>query len=408
MKATERFLKYITYATESREESPMDPSTKEQFVLAKALEEEMKAMGLSDVRSDDRCYVYGVLPATPGYEDKYAIGFIAHMDTVEDYGQKPTKAQIIEHYDGSDIPLGTSGKVLSMTNFPKLAELKGKTLITTDGTTPLGADDKAGIAEILTAVEKLMTENIPHGKVCIGFTPDEEIGRGALGFDVPGFGADFGYTVDSGTVGSLEYENFNASKAVFTCTGFSVHPGSSKNTMINAILVAHEIIASLPAYETPTHTEQYEGFFHVTGIKGDVNSARIDMIVRDHDANMFESRQRLLRHIEKNLNEKYGEGTVVLELHDQYRNMEEVVRPHMHLIENAKEAMRALGVEPIIKPIRGGTDGATLSYMGLPCPNMCAGGHAAHGPFEHVAAEDMELISDIIVNIVKRYAEQEK
>ena len=405
MKAHERFLNYTTYATESREESPTNPSSKEQFALANALAEEMKGLGLEDVRVDEHCYVYGVLPATPGYEKKPAIGFIAHMDTVEDYGQKPTKARLIPNYDGKAVTLGDSGLVLDPAVFPHLPTLAGKTLIVTDGTTPLGADDKAGIAEIMTAVETIIEKKIPHGKLCVGFTPDEEIGRGASLFDVPGFGADFAYTVDSGFLGLLEYENFNASKVMVKIRGLNVHPGAAKNKMKNAVLIANEFISMLPAAETPAHTEGYEGFFHVRYLNATESEAKMQIIIRDHSFSKFEAREATVRMIEKVLKEKYGDETVDVQIIEQYRNMEEQVRPHMHLIENAKQAMRENGVEPVIVPIRGGTDGATLSYMGLPCPNMCAGGYAMHGPYEHAACEDIDRIADIVVSIAKLYAE---
>ncbi|MBR5741132.1 MAG: peptidase T [Firmicutes bacterium] len=405
MKAHERFLTYTTYATESREESPTNPSSKEQFVLANALAEEMKGLGLENVRVDEFCYVYGVLPATPGYEKKPAIGFIAHMDTVENYGQKPTKARLIPHYDGKAVKLGDSGLVLDPAVFPDLPTHAGKTLIVTDGTTPLGADDKAGIAEIMTAVETIIERKIPHGKLCVGFTPDEEIGRGASHFDVPGFGADFAYTVDSGMIGLLEYENFNASKVLVTIRGRNVHPGDAKNKMKNAVLIANEFISMLPAAETPAHTEGYEGFFHVRYLNATESEAKMQIIVRDHSFTKFEAREATIRMIEKVLREKYGEETVTAEIVEQYRNMEEKVRPHMHLIENAKKAMKLNGVEPVVVPIRGGTDGATLSYMGLPCPNMCAGGFAMHGPYEHATCEDIDKIAEIVVSIAKLYAE---
>ena len=404
MLAHERLLKYVQISTPSDDKSTTNPTTSCQFDLAKVLVEEMKALGMEDVRVDDKCYVYGTVPATEGYEDKAKIGFIAHMDTAPDFCGENVKPCIIENYDGKDVVLGTSGRVLSVEQFPHLANLVGRTLITTDGTTLLGSDDKSGIAEILTAVERILTDNIPHGKICVAFTPDEEVGQGADHFDVEGFGADFAYTVDGAEEGEIVYENFNAYSGVFTVNGFNVHPGSAKNTMRNAQLVAMEINQMLPSLETPAHTENYEGFFHLCEMHGNVEKATLEYIIRDHSASKMESRLDTLRHIAKILNEKYGEGTVELEIKEQYRNMEEKIRPCMHIVDNAKKVIEELGMEPITLAERGGTDGARLSFMGLPCPNLGTGGYAFHGPYEHVTVEGMEKSVQIIVGIVKEYA----
>lgn len=403
MRAYERFLNYIKVYTTSEDEQAQIPSTARQFDLGKQLAEELKQLGVQDVRIDEHCYVYGVIPATEGLEDKPAIGFIAHMDTAPDFSGENVNPQIIENYDGEDVKLGSSEYTLTVKDFPHLTSLKGRTLITTDGTTLLGADDKAGIAEIMTLAEILIAEKIPHGKICIGFTPDEEVGCGADLFDVEGFGADFAYTVDGGGENEIEYENFNAAGAKVRIKGFSVHPGSSKNTMINAALVAMEFNSMLPAGDTPSNTEGYEGFFHLCEMSGDVSEANLEYIIRDHDSNMFLCRQEMMKHVAKLLNEKYGEGTVSLTLKEQYRNMKEKIEPCMHLIENAKAAASETGLQPEILAIRGGTDGARLSFMGLPCPNLGTGGYAAHGPCEHITVEGMDAVVENLKNIVKRY-----
>lgn len=404
MKAYERFLKYVVVRTPSDENSETVPSSKCQFDLAKVLEEEMKELGLQNVHTDEQCYLYGKLPATPGYENKTSIGFIAHMDTVADFCDHDIKPVIHENYNGEDLVLGDSGRVLSVETFPHLKSLKGRTLITTDGTTILGADDKAGIAEILTMVERLQSENIPHGPISVAFTPDEEIGTGASHFNVAEFGAEFGYTLDGDTEGEIQFENFNACKARFDITGFNVHPGSSKDTMINASLVAMEINALLPGMETPRGTEGYEGFYHLMSMSGECAAAQLNYIVRDHDKIFFEARKNTLRLIEKNLNEKWGEGTVKLTISEQYKNMAEIINGCMHLIDNAKEACTLTGVEPLVRPIRGGTDGCQLSFKGLPCPNLGTGGHAYHGPYEHISVEGMDKSVDVVLEIVKLYA----
>lgn len=404
MKAYERLLNYAVVRTPSDENSETVPSSACQFDLAKLLEEEMKGLGLTDVHTTDQCYLYGKLPATPGHEDKDSIGFIAHMDTVADFCDGEIHPVITENYDGEDLVLGDSGRVLSVQNFPHLKDLKGRTLITTDGTTVLGADDKAGIAEILTMIERIQEENIPHGPICVAFTPDEEIGTGASHFDVEKFGAKYAYTLDGDTEGEIQFENFNACKAAFDITGFNVHPGSSKDTMINASLVAMEINNCLPAMETPRGTEDYEGFYHLMSMSGEVAKAQLNYIVRDHNATFFEARKNTLRLIEKNMNEKWGEGTVKLTITEQYKNMAEIIADCMHLIDNAKKACEAADVTPIVIPIRGGTDGCQLSFMGLPCPNLGTGGHAYHGPYEHITVEGMDKSVDVLIELIKLYA----
>ena len=406
MKAYERLLNYVKINTKSSEESGTHPSTESQFALANALADELKALGCANVDVTDRCYVYAKIPATKEYEDCKKIGFIAHMDTSPDFSAENVNPIITPNYDGRALPLGSSGRVLDPEMFPHLKGLAGRTLITTDGSTLLGADDKAGIAEIMTLAEELLSSDIQHGEVLIAFTPDEEIGEGADFFDVERFGADFAYTVDGGAEGSLEYENFNACSATFKISGINVHPGSAKGAMINASLVAMEINAALPSVEIPSKTEGYEGFYHLTDMHGTVESASLSYIVRDHSAELFEARKATLMHIEKSMNEKYGNGTVVLQIKDSYRNMKEKIVPHMHLVENAKAAARAAGAEPAIEPIRGGTDGARLSFMGLPCPNLGTGGYAFHGPFEHITVEGMDIAVKILHNIVKIYSEK--
>ena len=404
MRAYERFLTYAAIRTPSDENSTTSPSSKYQFELADLLKDEMLAIGIADAHVTEYCYVYGTIPATPGLESKPKIGFIAHMDTVSDYCDHDIKPIVHENYDGGDLALGTSGRTLSVKDFSHLPSLKGRTLITTDGTTVLGADDKAGIAEIMTMAERLIKENIPHGTICIAFTPDEEVGAGTAHFDVEKFGADFAYTLDGDSEGEIQYENFNACKADFEITGFGVHPGSSKDTMINACLVAMEINQMLPGCETPRGTEDYEGFFHLTNMSGDVTSAELHYIIRDHDKDYFEMRKNTLRLIEKDLNAKWGEGTVKLTITEQYKNMSEIIAGCMHLIENAKQACVNANVAPQILPIRGGTDGCQLSFKGLPCPNLGTGGHAYHGPYEHITVEGMDQATDIVLELVKIYA----
>lgn len=405
MRAYERFLNYVKIHTTSDENSNTTPSTRCQFDLAEILAEEMKKLGVKDVRVDENCYVYGAIPATPGYEDKPAIGLIAHLDTAPDFCGEHVNPQIYRNYNGEDVTLGDSGKVLSVKTFPHLKELKGRTLITTDGTTLLGADDKAGIAEIMTVAEELLKGTMPHGKICIAFTPDEEVGSGADKLDIPAFGAQYAYTADGGCENEIVYENFNASEAVFKIRGFNIHPGEARNKMINAALVGMEINSMLPNLETPAHTELYEGFFHLCEMEGTVENATLQYIIRDHSAASFEARENTLRHIEKIMNEKYGQGTVKLEIHEQYRNMIEKVAPCMQLVDYAKDAIRELGMEPNTDPIRGGTDGAQLSFRGLPCPNLGTGGYAFHGPYEHITAEGMDTAVHVMLGILKRFAQ---
>ena len=404
MRAYERLLNYVVIHTTSDENSKTVPSTKRQFDLANLLVKEMKELGIEDASVDDNCYVMGHVPATKGCENAPGIGFIAHLDTAPDCSGENVHPVVHENYDGKDVDLG-NGRVLTTELFPHLKDLKGRTLITTDGTTLLGADDKSGIAEIMTMVEELEKRNIPHGKICIAFTPDEEIGHGASLLDLEKFDADFGYTIDGGPENEIEYENFNAAKAVFKVRGVSVHPGDAKNRMINAALVACEISSMLPSAETPAHTEEREGFYHLTDIKGDVENAVIEYIIRDHDESLFNAKLETLRKIEKILNEKYGDGTVTLSITEQYRNMIEMIRPHIHIVETAKKSISDQGLAVKDVPIRGGTDGAQLSFRGLPCPNLGTGGYAFHGPFEHITAEGMDAVVNIICSIVKSYSE---
>lgn len=408
MNVAQRFLNYVKINSISGEGRPTVPTTDCQWEMARFLEKELREMGLADVTLSEYCYVYGCLPASKGCEELPVMGLIAHMDTSPECPGENVSPQIIERYDGGEVSLGNSGKTLSPKVFPHLADLKGQTLITSDGTTLLGADDKAGIAEILTALEEIQKEGLPHGKIMVGFTPDEEVGLGPSEFDIPGFGAEFAYTVDGGEENGVDYENFNAASAVFSITGFSVHPGSSKNTMKNAALLACELNAMLPAGDTPAHTEDREGFFHLTSIQGDVSAAEACYIIRDHDKALFEGRKAYLRHIESLMNEKYGEGTVSLSLRDQYFNMLEAVKPHFEVVEIARKAIENLGLTPESHPIRGGTDGATLSLRGLPCPNLGTGGHAAHGPYEHITVESMETMVKILKEIVRLHTESGK
>ena len=404
MRAYERFLNYVVVNTRSDDSSTTYPSTACQFDLGKLLVEELKEMGVADARMDEFCYVYGSIPATPGYEDKPALGLIAHMDTSPECSGENVKPILHENYNGEDVQL-PDGTVLSVQKFPFLATMKGETLITTDGTTLLGADDKAGIAEIMVAAEVLLTTDKPHGKICICFTPDEEIGRGIANFDIPGFGADFAYTVDGGDVGNLECENFNADAAHVEVKGFLVHPGTSKNKMKNAINVAMEFHAALPVMDRPEHTLGREGFFHLLNIKGGVTDAHMDYIIRDFDRAKQEHRKEMMHHIADCLNDKYGEGTVTVEIREQYRNMiEKLIPEHEHLLDSAREAIRMAGLEPNEVPFRGGTDGAMLSWKGLPCPNLGTGGFNFHGTGECITAERMDKATEILLNVVAIYA----
>ena len=403
MRAFERLLRYAAVFTTSDEQTDAVPSTQGQLELANLLAKEMKELGIADASVDGHGYVVGHIPPTKGFEEKPRIGFIAHMDTAPDCTGKNVKPKLIPDYNGEDLCLG-NGRKLTTAQFPHLKSLKGRTLITTDGSTLLGADDKAGIAEILTMAETLMEEDIPHGGISIAFTPDEEIGHGAALLDFSVFGADFAYTVDGGAENEIEYENFNAAKAVFEIRGISVHPGESKNRMVNAALIACEIASMLPQAETPAHTEDREGFYHLTDISGDVEHAIIAYIVRDHDAGLFEAKLATLRLMEKVLNEKYGAGTVRLTITEQYRNMLEKIRPHMHIVETARRCIAAQGLSPVDRPVRGGTDGARLSFRGLPCPNLGTGGYAFHGPYEHISVEGMDAVVRILCAIVSAYA----
>lgn len=406
MRAYERFLEYVKVHTTSESDSMTHPTTMRQFDLAKMLVAEMKEIGMEEVRVDDKCYVYGVLPATKGYEQAKPLGFIAHMDTADSVSGENVKAQVIENYDGKDVLLAGNGSYLSVEQFPFLAKMKGQTLITADGTTLLGADDKAGIAEILTVAEQIITEQIPHGKICIAFTPDEEVGMGADFFDVEGFGAAYAYTVDGGDVGEIEYENFNAASAKVEFCGMNVHPGSAKNTMINAQNVAMEFHMALPKYERPEHTEGREGFYHLGDMYGDVNAATLDYIIRDHDAAKFAEKKETMQHVAAILNEKYGEQTVTVTIKDSYANMIEQIRPHFHLIESAREAVKKAGLVPMETPVRGGTDGARLSFMGLPCPNLGTGGFNFHGSAECITVEKMDQSVAVLLNLVEIYRDR--
>ena len=405
MRVEERLLKYVSYWTTSDEECRQIPSSERQFELGKVLEQELRDLGLEKVTLTDHCYVYGLLPATKGYADKPAVGFISHMDTAPDFSGKDVKPQIIPDYDGNDVLLKGGGAYLKVSDFPTLKTLKGRTLITTDGTTLLGADDKAVVAEIMTAVEQIITEKIPHGDIWIGFTPDEEVGSGADLFDLDYFKAKFAYTVDGDYEGEVAYENFNAASASFEITGVNVHPGEAKDIMINAALVGCEIASLLPENETPAHTEGREGFYHLTDFSGDIAHAKVNYIVRDHDKATFEKRLDTLRGIEKKMNEKYHADTVKLNIQHSYSNMLEVIEKNEYVIAIAKKAIKNVGLEPVSRPVRGGTDGARLSFMGLPCPNLGTGGYGFHGPFEHISVEGMDTAVSVIKEIVKITAE---
>lgn len=405
MGVLEKFLDLVRIDSPSDPASPTCPSTAMQLDVANHLVKVMEEMGVSNVRLQDG-YVYGEIPATPGYEDRTTVGFIAHMDTAPEFNGIGVKPQVIENYDGGDVLLAGSGHILSPEAFPVLKTFAGQTLITTDGTTLLGSDDKAGIAEILEAAEILLRGEIPHGKVCLGFTPDEEIGRGPLKFDVPGFGAELAYTLDGGAVGSIEYENFNADQAVVTFQGYSIHPGTAKGRMKNSQSIAFEFDALLPAGERPQYTDGYEGFYHLTGITGGVEQTTATYILRDHDADKLVEREQMLEKAAAFLNGKYGEGTVTIDLTHTYCNMKEKILPVFEVITIAEAAIRAIGAEPVTVPIRGGTDGATLSYMGLPCPNLGTGGANAHGRYECNTKENMERCTQVVLEIVKGYADR--
>ncbi len=393
----ERFLRYIAMDTQSCDDVEAVPSTKKQWALANCLAEELRQMGASDVRVQEHCYVYAAIPATGGKKSP-VLGFIAHMDTATAMSGKDVKAKVIP-YQGGDLVLNEElGIVMRAAQFPALADEVGKDLIVTDGTTLLGADDKAGIAEIMAMAEYLLLNpQIPHGEIRIGFTPDEEVGRGVDFFDVEGFGADGAYTVDGGALGELEYENFNAAGAKVKIHGTSIHPGSAKGQMKNALLVGMELEGMLPQEQKPAYTEGYEGFFHLDTMAGSVEEAVMDYIIRDHDREKFEAKKRLFAQVVDFLNGKYGVGTVEVSIKDSYYNMKEKLADHMGLVENAKAAMEKVGIVPLVRPIRGGTDGARLSYMGLPCPNLCTGGYNCHGKFEYISVQDMEKVVELLV-----------
>ena len=388
----ENFLEYVKIDTESAEGSETTPSTLKQHDLARLLARQLQEMGAQEITYDkERCYVYASVPASKGCENAPVLGFIAHMDTSPAVSGAGVKPRLIEDYDGGDIV--------------ELAGYKGRRLIVTDGTTLLGADDKAGVAEIMTMAEYLLKHpEVSHGKIRVGFTPDEEVGAGADYFDVKLFGADYAYTVDGGKLGELEYENFNAAGAKVRIRGRSVHPGEAKDKMRNALLLAQEFQAMLPAAENPMYTCGYEGFYHLDALNGTVEEALADYIIRDHDKEKFEKKKVLFLQTGEFLNQKYGEGTFEITMKDSYYNMKEVIEKHMHLIDNAKEAMQELGIEPVVAPIRGGTDGARLSFMGLPCPNLCTGGQNFHGKYEYACADDMEKIAGLLVRIAEKYA----
>ena len=396
MTVKERFLNYVQIETTSDESCEMCPSSQGQWTLARLLVEEMQAMGIADARVDEHCYVYGTIPAKGDHPAR--VGLIAHMDT-SDGVKGPTHPQVIPDYDGGPITL-KNGIVID--GFDFLPSLKGQELIVTDGESVLGADDKAGVAEIMALAQRLTAPDAPeHCTVCLGFTPDEEIGRGADLFDVAGFGADYAYTVDGGAVGELEYENFNAAGCRVQFHGVNIHPGSAKNQMKNAALIAIEFASMLPAHETPAHTEGYEGFYHLCDMRGDEENASLVYIIRDHDAKKFEERKETVRRITGYLNAKYGEGTVELLVRDSYRNMREMIEPHMEVVDKAREAFLACGVTPMVNPIRGGTDGARLSFMGLPCPNLSAGGFSCHGRKELISVQSMEKMVEVLETLVR-------
>ncbi|MBO4912928.1 MAG: peptidase T [Butyrivibrio sp.] len=405
----EKFLKYVKVDTQSDPDSGTSPSTMKQHDLAKLLRDELIEIGASDVYYDEEhCYVYASIPSNIDDDKKrYKMGFVAHMDTSDEVSGKDVKPRIIDNYEGSDISLSKDGKiVLSPKDFPELLNHIGEDLIVTDGTTLLGADDKAGVAEIMTMAETLLSNpEIKHGEIKIAFTPDEEIGEGTAYFDIKRFGADFAYTVDGGKLGELEYENFNAAEGTIKVHGRSVHPGDAKNKMINAALICYEFHSMLPVFQNPMYTEKREGFFHLTNVNGGTENAEATYIIRDHDEKLFDNKKKLFYDAAEYLNKKYGAGTVEVKIRDQYFNMIEKIRPHMHLVDNAKKVMADLSITPIDSPIRGGTDGASLSYKGLPCPNLCTGGYNYHGKYEYASIQEMRKVVDILMGIVKAYGE---
>lgn len=406
-KVLDRFLHYVSFDTQSMDDQEQVPSTEKQLTLAKALKEELEAMGASQVRMSEHGYVYAVIPATADHPVR-SLGFVAHMDTAPAMSGKNVKPRIVERYDGQDLVLNEEKKiVMRVKDFPGMLDCVGKDLIVTDGTTLLGADDKAGIAEIMTMAEFFLSHpEIPHGKICISFTPDEEVGRGADFFDVEHFGAEAAYTVDGGPVGELEYENFNAASGKVDICGRGVHPGSAKGAMVNALLVGMEFQSMLPAFENPMYTEGYEGFFHLDQMAGDVESAHLEYIIRDHDRKAFEKKKALFEEVSRYLNVKYGEGTVLTAVKDSYYNMKEQIEPdHLYLIDTAKEAMKSLDIKPLVSPIRGGTDGARLSYMGLPCPNLSTGGYNFHCRYEFIPVQSLEQMVEVLTKIITLFEE---
>ena len=407
MALVERFLKYVSFDTQSSEETRITPSTPGQMVFAKYLKSELESLGLEEITLDEHGYLFATLPANTDKEIP-TIGFIAHMDTSPDMSGKDVTPRIVENYNGSEIVLDAEERVvLSPAQFPELLDHKGEDLIVTNGKTLLGADDKAGIAEIVSAMAYLKEHpEIKHGKICIGFNPDEEIGEGAHKFDVEKFGCEWAYTMDGGEVGELEFENFNAAAAKIIFQGRNVHPGYARHKMINSIRIANQFISMLPRHETPEHTEGYEGFYHLIGIQGDVEQTTLSYIIRDHDRSRFESRKREMAHLVIKINAEFGEDIAVLELRDQYYNMREKIEPVMHIIDTAFAAMEAVGVKPNVKPIRGGTDGAQLSFKGLPCPNIFAGGLNFHGRYEFVPVQNMEKAMKVIVKIAELVAQK--
>lgn len=399
---TNRFLKYVSFHTTSDESTRLTPSTPGQMVFAQYLAEELKSIGMSDVTLDDNGYIMATLPANT--DDKPVVGFIAHMDTAPDASGKDIKARIVNGYDGKDIVLNAEkGIVLETAVYPEITRYKGQDIIVTDGTTLLGADDKAGVAEIVTAMEYLCRHpEVKHGKIRIGFTPDEEIGEGADHFDVKAFGCDFAYTMDGGAIGELEFENFNAASLKVSIHGVNVHPGYGYRKMKNSMVIANRFMSMLPADETPAETQGYEGFFHLVGMSGSVEQTTLTYIIRDHDRDHFEARKQLAVQIADQLNDEYGEGTVEVAMHDQYYNMREKVEPVMHIVTLVEEAMKEVGVTPKVQPIRGGTDGARLSFEGLPCPNIFAGGENFHSRFEYVPVQSMDKAMQVILKIIEK------
>lgn len=407
MRAYERLLNYVKIYTTSIDDADVVPSAEREFDLARPLCDELRAMGLR-AEIDEHCYVMGWLDATPGYEGAPCVGFVAHVDTAPDFSGEGVKPRVIENYDGRDLPLGESGRVLSASEFPHLPGLKGRTLIVTDGTTLLGADDKAGIAEAMTLLEELIESGKPHGKVAVCFTPDEEVGCGTLCFDIDRFGADFAYTIDGGFEGEVVWENFNAAGADVFVSGFNVHPGEATGIMKNAGLIASEFAAALPKNETPATTAGRVGFYHLTDLSGNVEAAKLHYILRDHDAKKLEEKKAAILALGDKFNEEYGAETVKIEIRDQYRNMREKIEETPYVVDLALEATKECGVTPISEPIRGGTDGATLTWRGLPCPNLGTGGYGFHGPYEHITVEGMDAVVRILHSIVRKTAQMKK